>query len=294
MKKETGITLVSLIVTIIILIILAGISINTLIGDSGIITKAQQAKENITLAQEEEAKQLNQLYSQLNSIGSGSTDTGDSEAIEKLLNFKKVIATAITNEGVTTQETDVAEVMASYIGKILQERTKDATATVEDITEGKTAWVNGNKLTGINKGYDAENKEYLCFPITVSSSFTAEEVMGDYSFLALGGISTVVTDFASNTSFSRNSVSYGDNRTTLRTTQVYVAYCKTKAKEKYLIEQVTISNGMAPSKEGYLLLDLLRTGSVSAYQGNTNNNYYYNKITGICTNATYYAVYVKL
>ena len=147
MKKETGITLVSLVVTIIILIILAGISINILVGDNGVITKAQQAKENTLLAQEEEAKQLNQLYSQLNYIGGNAGDI-DGDAVDKLLNFKKVIAVAITNEGVSTQETDSAEVMASHIGKILQERTKDATATADDILEGKTAYINGKMIRG--------------------------------------------------------------------------------------------------------------------------------------------------
>ena len=100
--KQKGVTLIALVITIIVLIILAGVSINTLIGDNGIITKAQQAKENILLAQEEETKQLNQLYSQLNYIEGGEID-GDKEAIEKLLNFKKVIATAITKEGLNTQ-----------------------------------------------------------------------------------------------------------------------------------------------------------------------------------------------
>ncbi|MFR2534428.1 MAG: hypothetical protein ACLTEH_04940 [Clostridia bacterium] len=65
MKEEKGITLISLVVTIIILIILAGVSMNMLVGDNGIITKAQQAKENTILAQGEEQKQLNSLYEAL-------------------------------------------------------------------------------------------------------------------------------------------------------------------------------------------------------------------------------------
>ena len=65
MKKDNGITMVTLAVTIIILIILAGVSINTLVGDNGIITMAEKARENIMLAQTEEQKQLNELYEEL-------------------------------------------------------------------------------------------------------------------------------------------------------------------------------------------------------------------------------------
>ena len=54
MKRENGITMITLAVTIIVLIILAGVSINMLVGDNGIITMAQKSKENIELAQIEE------------------------------------------------------------------------------------------------------------------------------------------------------------------------------------------------------------------------------------------------
>lgn len=45
LKKNEAITLISLVVTIIVLIILAGVSINLILGDNGIIQKAKQAKE---------------------------------------------------------------------------------------------------------------------------------------------------------------------------------------------------------------------------------------------------------
>ena len=62
MKRENGITMITLAVTIIVLIILAGVSINMLVGDNGIITMAQKAKENMELAQIEEEEQMNSLY----------------------------------------------------------------------------------------------------------------------------------------------------------------------------------------------------------------------------------------
>ena len=50
MKRDQGITLISLVVTIIILIILAGVSINLILGQNGIINKAKEAKENMEIA----------------------------------------------------------------------------------------------------------------------------------------------------------------------------------------------------------------------------------------------------
>ena len=53
--KEKGITLIALVVTIVVLLILAGVSISMLTGENGIINKAQEAKVNTEIAEEKEA-----------------------------------------------------------------------------------------------------------------------------------------------------------------------------------------------------------------------------------------------
>ncbi len=68
-RKQKGVTLIALVITIIVLIILAGVSINMLVGESGIITQAQRAKENTQLAQKEEQEQLDKLEEVLKNGG---------------------------------------------------------------------------------------------------------------------------------------------------------------------------------------------------------------------------------
>lgn len=44
-KKERGITLVALVVTIVVLLILAGVSISMVLGNNGIVTKAKETQK---------------------------------------------------------------------------------------------------------------------------------------------------------------------------------------------------------------------------------------------------------
>ena len=64
-KTEKGITLVALVVTIVVLLILAGVSINTVLGDDGIIKKAKEAAEKTAAAQEKEMIERNLLEQEL-------------------------------------------------------------------------------------------------------------------------------------------------------------------------------------------------------------------------------------
>ena len=60
-NKERGITLIALVITIIVLIILAGVSIGMLVGENGIITQAQRAKRETEQARRDELSGLSSL-----------------------------------------------------------------------------------------------------------------------------------------------------------------------------------------------------------------------------------------
>ena len=53
-RNEIGITLIALVITIIVLLILAGVSIATLTGPNGLLTRANEAKEETQNAEQEE------------------------------------------------------------------------------------------------------------------------------------------------------------------------------------------------------------------------------------------------
>ncbi|MFR2533741.1 MAG: hypothetical protein ACLS95_00650 [Clostridia bacterium] len=65
MMKEKGITLIALVITIIVLIILAGVTINMLVGENGIITQAQRAKNETAQGEKEESGGLASLEQQI-------------------------------------------------------------------------------------------------------------------------------------------------------------------------------------------------------------------------------------
>ena len=78
MKKNKGITLVALVVTIVVLLILAGVSINLVLGNNGIIAKAKDAETKSAEASENDLKGMNGLVSEMEGAlaGNGSTGSG--------------------------------------------------------------------------------------------------------------------------------------------------------------------------------------------------------------------------
>jgi len=92
--SQKGITLIALVITIIVLLILAGVTINMVLGDDGIIKQAQQAKaanENAML--EEEIAYLSGEVA-LNKYGAASSEEllKDAQDVINWLEDKGIVA----------------------------------------------------------------------------------------------------------------------------------------------------------------------------------------------------------
>ena len=140
LKKNKGITLIALVITIIVLIILAGISINLLLGDNGIIKKAGLAGEESEKASDLERIKLAVMEATIDKATTGNSNL--ETALRNNLDGSKL--QSVTSNG------NVAKV--NYNGKEYSVDLKNGTAS-ESIVD---KWDGTTKSTGlIGEGTDA-------------------------------------------------------------------------------------------------------------------------------------------
>ena len=108
MRKTKGITLIALVITIIILLILAGISIAMLTGENGILTKAMQAVEQTKISEYKEQIELTRTELQMqNENYTPPTLEQMKEALEKknwVENIEYIIDEDVEKLKLTTEE----------------------------------------------------------------------------------------------------------------------------------------------------------------------------------------------
>ncbi len=83
MLKNKGITLIALVVTIVVLLILAGVSITAVFGENGIISGAQKAKEKTDESIKQEQEDVGKLVNQLEEFEREGLPDTVKEAIQK-------------------------------------------------------------------------------------------------------------------------------------------------------------------------------------------------------------------
>lgn len=99
MKNNKGITLIALVITIIVLLILAGVSIAMLTGQNGILTQANTAKVNTSTAEAEEAIKLGVneiLTNKMDPTYDGDENVFDKTTLETVIKRNNSNLTAVT------------------------------------------------------------------------------------------------------------------------------------------------------------------------------------------------------
>ena len=82
-KQEKGITLIALVITIVVLLILAGVSLNAIFSENGIINRAKDAQNKMDQATQNDMTGLNELDKLISSL----TDKTTEEVVPKIAMF---------------------------------------------------------------------------------------------------------------------------------------------------------------------------------------------------------------
>ena len=160
LNKNEGITLIALVITIIVLLILAGISIATLTGENGLLSKATTAKEETKKAEIREEIELAIAAIQAEELQKGNKVTletlaGSEEEPGQLENSKDL-------EGITAK-LNVEEITGEY---------KGYDYTIDENLKVRI----GDSVTGINIKYELSTTEHTNKDITLK--VTAESTNG--------------------------------------------------------------------------------------------------------------------
>ena len=107
MKNSKGITLVALVVTIVVLLILAGVSINLVLGENGLISNAKEARDKTKTAEANEKSQLDSASDFISEVVNNTELPQTNETKPYMLGdgFTKVDGTNLAN-GLTIQDSD--------------------------------------------------------------------------------------------------------------------------------------------------------------------------------------------
>ena len=169
-SNQTGITLIALVVTIVVLLILAGVSINALFGDSGIIEKAKDAQNRMNNAQESDLNALNDLDkwidNQVNGTAGGNTTGGDDNP-KTPFGGEKYAKAEKNADGTLKENTEYTDSEETTITIPKGFKVSDVAKT-ED-TDGEQTVSTGLVIQ------DAEGNEFVWVPVNYTATVTLDD-----------------------------------------------------------------------------------------------------------------------
>ena len=220
-KKETGITIVTLVITIIVLLILSGITITALSGDNGILKRAAEAKQETEKNQVIEMVQLEVLGTYAEADGEFDSEKFKENVKDHLKNYNPVIS---EDEKTITVEVKKYEVVVDKeTGEVVK---KGEVKGVTPIFETKLYNEDGTELKGEGKGtvivgVKLTNKEKLDkYSIEIKNS-KGEKIEADTTTIGEGEVSFTIEENGKYTIIVKGTKD-GTERTNQRTIEIDV------------------------------------------------------------------------
>ena len=185
-KQEKGITLIALVVTIVVLLILAGVSLNALFGNSGIIEKAKEAQNKMDKATENDQKQIGELTNWLDNQVNGTTGSDDNQTT--LPKISTLVGTVV-DKNTKAEDAYGNKITIPKGFKVLAKGTS---------TESASYTYSGNNIPAVQDGIVIENgtdgNQFVWVPVGTiknKNNTTSTITLGRYSsFTATNGIYT--------------------------------------------------------------------------------------------------------
>ena len=193
-KEMKGITLVALVVTIVVLLILAGVSINTVLGDDGIIKKAKEAAETTKRVSAEEEMNRLVLEYQL-----ASKD----ETLESFLQEK---VTEGRIDGVTDNGDGTITITKKVEGKDYTITVKKPVAPTPSVKVGAIRVVSDSTGAGSSLGEASTRKGttlYIMIESTISGGTTSVSPEVPYAVTENGTYKFTVTGTVNGTAYTK-------------------------------------------------------------------------------------------
>ena len=193
-KEMKGITLVALVVTIVVLLILAGVSINTVLGDDGIIKKAKEAAEATRRASAEEEMNRLVLEYQLAS---------NDETLESFLQEK---VTEGRINGVTDNGDGTITITKKVDGKDYTITVKKPAASTPSVKVGAIRVVSDSTGAGSSLGEASTRKGttlYIMIESTISGGTTTVSPEVPYAVTENGTYKFTVTGTVNGTAYTK-------------------------------------------------------------------------------------------
>ena len=193
-KEMKGITLVALVITIVVLLILAGVSINTVLGDDGIIKKAKEAAETTKRASAEEEMNRLVLEYQL---------AKNDETLESFLQEK---VTEGRIDGVTDNGDGTITITKKVEGKDYTITVKKPVAPTPSVKVGAIRVVSDNTGAGSSLGEASTRKGttlYIMIESTISGGTTTLSPEVPYAVTENGTYKFTVTGTVNGTTYTK-------------------------------------------------------------------------------------------